>query len=286
MDNQMEEPTIPDDAHGLVVHFADEHIAVVDKPAGLFAVPAKGAETDPSRADCVVARVRTMFPDASGPIAVHRLDLETSGLMVVGLTKPAHRSLSRQFENRLVAKTYTALLQGHVTPDTGAIDLPLIADWPNRPRQIIDFVVGKPARTLFSVIDRTEAEFHNLSMSVTRIRFHPLTGRSHQLRVHAAAPCEVRRDDYSTLAQEAEKNPKLRTDNPIVGTALDTHAPRHLRNASTLPGGLACPIVGDSLYNTRDGTAAAPRMMLHASRLAFFHPVTGERITITSNAAF
>lgn len=259
---------------------------MVEKPAGVFSVPAKGAETDPAKADCVVSRVQHQLPSATGPLCVHRLDMETSGLMVVGLTKPAHRALSRQFQHRRVSKAYSALLAGHVTHEAGAIDLPIIVHWENRPRQIIDFAVGKPSRTLFSVLDRTEMAINEATIPVTRVRFHPLTGRSHQLRLHAAAPAIVNPEQYMFYKPEALKNPTLRTKHPYVGATLDTHCPRHLRNAETLAGGLNCPIVGDSLYSTSDIARGASRMMLHASRLAFFHPVTGERITIVSEPPF
>lgn len=151
---------------------------VVEKPFGLLSVPGRGED----KADCVEARVRAMFPDATGPLTVHRLDMETSGLMVFALSRPAHARLSRQFQLRKTGKSYIALLAGRVEGDEGEVDLPLIVDWPNRPRQHVNFEGGKPARTLWRVIGRGPDR--------TRVEFRPLTGRTHQLRVHAATPRE------------------------------------------------------------------------------------------------
>ncbi|MCK4873748.1 MAG: RluA family pseudouridine synthase [Phycisphaerales bacterium] len=161
-----------------VVHLGEDYV-VVDKPAGLLSVPGRG----PDKFDSVSARVRIVFPQATGSISVHRLDMDTSGLMVLGLTGRAHRGLSRQFEARKIGKTYIALLDGIVKEDEGAVDLPLVVDWPNRPRQKVDHELGKPSRTLYRVISRTD--------TTTRVEFRPLTGRTHQLRVHAAAPRNV-----------------------------------------------------------------------------------------------
>ena len=164
----------------ICVHFVGEDFAVVDKPAGLLSVPGRGAD----KSVCVESLARLTFPHADGPLIVHRLDMETSGLMVLALDREAHRALSRQFIHRKVGKSYIALLDGLVEGDEGAIDLPLIVDWPNRPRQIVDHQRGKPSRTLWRVIDRDDLHGR------TRIEFRPMTGRTHQLRVHAATPRE------------------------------------------------------------------------------------------------
>jgi tRNA pseudouridine32 synthase / 23S rRNA pseudouridine746 synthase len=155
--------------------FQDEHLVVVDKPSGLLSVPGKGAQHQ----DCVASRVRAMFPRATGPLTVHRLDMDTSGLLVLGLTPEAQRSLSRQFEARSVQKEYEALVTGNVQHDTGTIDIPIRLDPENRPVQVIDFVAGKPSRTSYAVLAR--------ETSRTRLRLTPHTGRTHQLRVHCAA---------------------------------------------------------------------------------------------------
>lgn len=198
---------------------------VVEKPSGLLSVPGKGEE----KQDCAVSRLRTMLPRAQGPMIVHRLDMDTSGLMVVALTADAQRALSAQFEGRVVEKKYTALVEGDVADDEGAIDLPLRLDVERRPYQIVDFVHGKPSRTRYRVLAR--------EVDRTRVEMEPLTGRTHQLRVHAATPRAV--------------------------TTPDGAAAR---------GGLGCPILGDILYGA--GLAGAPRLMLHASRLGFRDPQT------------
>jgi tRNA pseudouridine32 synthase/23S rRNA pseudouridine746 synthase len=160
----------------LDIIFAGPRYVVVNKPAGLLSVPGRGDD----KADCVAARVRLAFPHASGPLIVHRLDMDTSGLIVLGLDPHAQRYLSIQFERRRVEKSYTALVAGLVLPDVGLIDLPLRADWPNRPRQIVCFQQGRPAQTRFRVAARETDR--------TRLRLDPLTGRTHQLRVHLADP--------------------------------------------------------------------------------------------------
>ncbi len=147
---------------------------VVDKPCGLLSVPGKG----PDKTDCVAARVRGMFPSAAGPMVVHRLDMDTSGLIVVALDAPTQRSLSMQFEARSVEKSYVALVEGDVPGDSGRIDEPLRTDIANRPLQIIDQAHGRAAITEWRVLARETDR--------TRIEFVPRTGRTHQLRVHAA----------------------------------------------------------------------------------------------------
>ena len=149
----------------------DHEVLVVDKPAGLLSVPGRG----PDRADCLIERLRGAFPTV---LLVHRLDLDTSGVMVFGLTPHAQRHLSKQFEERQVKKVYVARVDGRLEPKTGRVDLPLIVDWPNRPRQKVDHDEGRPAQTDWRVMRAGDDE--------TRVRLFPLTGRSHQLRVHMA----------------------------------------------------------------------------------------------------
>ena len=154
-----------------IIH-ADHEILLVDKPAGLLSVPGKGAD----KADCLIARLRGAFPTV---LLVHRLDQDTSGVMVFALTPHAQRSLGQQFEHRRVKKAYVARLAGRLEPRNGTVDLPLIVDWPNRPRQMVDHENGRAAQTDWRVIRASDDE--------TRVRLSPLTGRSHQLRVHMAA---------------------------------------------------------------------------------------------------
>jgi len=159
-----------------------ERWVAVNKPSGLLSVPGRGEH----KADCARSRVQAMFPDATGPMTVHRLDLETSGILLLALDKRAHVTLSRQFEDRQVEKKYIAVLDGHVADDEGAVNLPLIVDWPNRPKKKVDHNEGKPSETRYKVLDRYE-DTHGPR---TRIEFTPITGRSHQLRVHAAHPID------------------------------------------------------------------------------------------------
>lgn len=154
-----------------VIH-QDAALLVLDKPSGLLSVPGKA----PEHRDCLELRVRAEFPEA---LLVHRLDMDTSGVMVFARTKAAQRHLGLQFERRKVTKTYLARVEGVVARDSGAVDLPLIVDWPNRPLQKVDFETGKPARTDWKVLAREGA--------TTRMELRPLTGRSHQLRVHMKA---------------------------------------------------------------------------------------------------
>ncbi|MBY5933220.1 RluA family pseudouridine synthase [Tateyamaria omphalii] len=159
----------PDDP--LDILHDDAEMLVVDKPSGLLSVPGKGKHLS----DCLIARVQAVWPQA---LLVHRLDRDTSGVMVFGLTPHAQRFLSKQFELRAAKKTYVARVWGRMTPKTGRVDLPLIVDWPNRPKQHVDHENGKPAVTDWRVLRDTETE--------SRVRLMPQTGRSHQLRVHMA----------------------------------------------------------------------------------------------------
>lgn len=157
---------------GWILH-VDEHLVVVDKPAGLLSVPGRGAD----KADCAFSRVCACWPDAR---VVHRLDQATSGLLLFARGLPAQRALSTAFESRQVHKRYMALVVGEPQVDSGDIDLPLAADWPRRPLQKVDPQHGRPSHTAWRVLDRNVR-------GLTRVEFEPLTGRSHQLRVHAAA---------------------------------------------------------------------------------------------------
>lgn len=154
------------------VLYEDADVLFVNKPAGLLSVPGKG----PELADCLITRLEAAFPTVR---LVHRLDRDTSGVMVFGLTAHAQRHLGAQFEARKTKKTYLARLHGALSPKTGQVDLPLIVDWPNRPRQKVCHETGKPAVTDYKVLKSTPEE--------TRVRLFPLTGRSHQLRVHMLA---------------------------------------------------------------------------------------------------
>ena len=150
----------------------DHELLLVNKPSGLLSVPGKGEHL----ADCLITRVQAVFPEA---LLVHRLDRDTSGVMVFAMSAPAQRHLGLQFEKRQVRKSYIAELFGELSPKSGTVDLPLIVDWPNRPLQKVDHDNGRPAQTDWKVLRTKDGR--------TRVRLYPKTGRSHQLRVHMLA---------------------------------------------------------------------------------------------------
>lgn len=196
--------------------YEDDYILVVNKPPGLLSVPGKIAR------DSVWTFAHEHCPEAEGPLIVHRLDMSTSGLMVVAKTKHAHQNLQAQFKNHTVRKTYVALLEKPLkagVPQKGVIRLPLRPDPADRPRQLVDAVAGKPAVTEYEVTGADDS-----GRPIVRLR--PLTGRTHQLRVHCAHPQ-----------------------------------------------GLGTPIVGDTLYGT-----PSDRLYLHAARITFRHPESGEEM--------
>lgn len=157
-----------------VIHRGRGYVAI-NKPSGVLSVPGKNAKVP----NCVEIG-RRMFPEATGPMVVHRLDMETSGILLIALDEDSQRELSMQFEARMVDKKYVALLHGLVDADAGRVDLPIRPDIDRRPIQIVDHVHGKASTTLFRVLSR--------EVDRTRVEFEPITGRTHQLRVHAATP--------------------------------------------------------------------------------------------------
>jgi tRNA pseudouridine32 synthase/23S rRNA pseudouridine746 synthase len=212
--------------------FEDADLLVLQKPAGLLCVPGRGAD----KQDCLSARAQQRWP---GSLVVHRLDQATSGLVLMARHAEAQRRLSQAFAERRVTKRYEAVVRGkmHATGDPAAappgwqlIDLPIAADWQRRPLRVIDRHAGKPSQTHWRTIAWDEAT------DTTRVELAPLTGRTHQLRVHMAA----------------------------VGHA----------------------ILGDTLYAAPATQALSPRLLLHASSLAFTHPFTGEAVAFTCPASF
>ena len=216
-DNPLEQPqqdTVLDTVYD------DRWLTVLNKPSGMLTVPGKALE------DSLLTRYQAAHPEAHGPIVVHRLDQETSGLVIFAKDKATHKALQQQFEQHTISKRYIALLDGLVMQDEGVIDLPIRPDVDDRPRQRVDREHGRPAVTRYRVLERNDG--------VTRISLEPLTGRTHQLRVHASHPL-----------------------------------------------GLNCPIVGDRLYGR-----TARRLMLHARSITFFHPATGETLSLTCSPDF
>ncbi|MFT4939137.1 MAG: tRNA pseudouridine32 synthase/23S rRNA pseudouridine746 synthase [Paraglaciecola sp.] len=153
----------------LDIMYQDEDILILNKPSGLLSVPGKATE----HKDCLQYRAQRVLPTAT---IVHRLDMATSGLLVMAMNKAAHRHISKQFELRQTSKSYIAVVYGQIGQESGEIDLPLICDWPNRPKQMVDHSRGKSAQTHWRVLNRQGSK--------TRLELTPITGRSHQLRVH------------------------------------------------------------------------------------------------------
>jgi len=207
--------------------YVDEGILVLDKAAGLLAVSGRG----PEKQDCLSSRVQAVYPDA---LVVHRLDMSTSGLMVMALGIDAQRRLNAAFAQRRVFKRYTAVVAGPMRA-TGpgvwsTIQLPIRADWERRPVRVIDPAAGKPSITRWRLLES------NTLANTTRVSLEPLTGRSHQLRVHLQA--------------------------------------------------LGHPILGDALYGSGAIARAAPRLLLHATVLAFRHPLSGRAMGFESPPDF
>lgn len=184
----------------------DHELIVAEKPAGLLSVPGKGLEL----ADCMMSRLAEAFPEV---LLVHRLDRDTSGVMVFARTPHAQRHLGLQFEKRRVGKAYVARVAGEVAGASGIVDLPLAVDWPNRPRQKVDHAAGRAARTGWKVVRRRPGE--------TRMRLTPETGRSHQLRVHMLAL------GHPILGDPLYAEGPARTDHPRMMLHAETLKLRH-----------------------------------------------------------
>ncbi len=212
---------VPHSQESIRVLHRDDHLLIVDKPHLLLSVPGR----HPINHDSMLGRLQRYDP---GVNAVHRLDLDTSGLLVVPKHREALAELSRSFQRRQVHKVYTALVWGQVPRDHGVIELPIISDWHNRPLQKVCALTGKPSTTRYQVTARSPHR--------TLLRLQPITGRSHQLRIH-------------------------------------------LRE-------LGHPILGCDMYAHEEAFTAAPRLLLHATRLGFPHPLTGEWLSAYSPAPF
>ena len=205
---------------GLDLLYVDADLLVVNKPAGLLTQPGRGED----KADCLLSRVQQEYPDA---LIVHRLDRDTSGLLVLGRGKQMHRELSILFAERKVKKRYIAVVAGKLEQEAGEINLPLALDWPNRPLHHVNHDMGKPSCTRYTVLGYDAA--HN----TTRVELEPVTGRSHQLRVHMQAighpivgdelyaPEDIRQQAERLLLHAAT----LAFRHPHSGAELDFHSP-------------------------------------------------------------
>jgi tRNA pseudouridine32 synthase/23S rRNA pseudouridine746 synthase len=212
---------VPHSQEEILILHKDDDLLLVRKPDLLLSIPGR----HPLNKDCLVTRLQQRYPSAS---IVHRLDLDTSGIMVIPLNKPTHAHISRQFQLRQVEKTYHAIVYGVIPQDSGEIDLPIATDWSNRPLQKICPERGRSALTRYEVLQRETDR--------TRVLLKPVTGRTHQLRIHMRE--------------------------------------------------MGHPILGCDMYAHPEALAMAPRLMLHASTLAFEHPGTGKRLVGECPAGF
>jgi tRNA pseudouridine32 synthase / 23S rRNA pseudouridine746 synthase len=201
----------------------DPSFLLINKPTRLLSVPGR----HPQNRDSVIARLLPEFPNAA---IVHRLDFDTSGIMVVPLNKAVLSNISKQFQARTTHKTYTAVVNGLVKDDSGVIDLPIAPDMDNRPKYKICAVTGRQSVTEFTVVSRDEIT------QTSRVLLHPITGRSHQLRLHMLA--------------------------------------------------IGHPILGCEFYADEVALGKSPRLLLHATKLAFDHPITGDRTVGICEAVF
>jgi tRNA pseudouridine32 synthase/23S rRNA pseudouridine746 synthase len=228
----------------LDIIYQDTDIIVVNKASGILSVSGRL----PEHQDCLENRVKRVLPTAT---IVHRLDMATSGLMIMALNKAAHVGISRQFEKRQTKKSYIARVYGHVSKDQGSVDLPLICDWPNRPKQMVDHDYGKASLTHYKVLSHNtvkntvqskvqssdeHGKENEQEHCTSLVELTPVTGRSHQLRVHMLA--------------------------------------------------LGHPILGDRLYAHKEALSLSNRLKLHAVNIQFTHPSTLEEMNFTAKCPF
>ena len=205
----------------LDILYQDSHLIALNKPSGLLSVPGRGDE----KQDCMHSRLQLEFPEA---LVIHRLDMPTSGIILFALSKEMQKLMGKLFEKKKIYKQYIAKVHGVLREKKGMIDQPLITDWINRPRQKIDYKTGKSSQTRYTLISSDNTN--------SIVKLEPLTGRSHQLRVHMSS--------------------------------------------------LGHAILGDELYGTADTRNASRRLLLHAKKISFIHPLTQQKINIHCDVHF
>lgn len=210
----------PPQDQGLDILYIDDHLIALNKPSGLLSVPGRG----PDKSDCLLTRAQRSYPTA---LAVHRLDMGTSGILILARSKDVHRQLGKLFEQRLVEKHYTAMVDGRPEDCSGKIDAPLISDWPNRPRQKIDWKNGKKAVTHYRLLN------YNRKADTSLLHLRPITGRSHQIRVHLhSIGHTILGDSLYAPSRIALKSPRLllhahylALTHPVSGQAMEISCP-------------------------------------------------------------
>ena len=249
--------------------YCDDSLLIVNKPAGLLAVPGRGAD----KQDCLSARIQQEFPDA---LIVHRLDMSTSGLMVFARSAAMQRRLSEMFREHEVQKRYVAVVAGNVEQPTGEVNLPIVADWPNRPLRKIDAELGKPSLTRYRVLGFGESVHASIPDVTTSHPTRPsrndvqVAGYQHERSI-GSEPSPVRPD--VSKGEHVVDTTRLELE-PVTGR---THQLRVHMAA------IGHPILGDTLYGD---ASSAPRLLLHARMLSFTHPLGAEILTLVSEAPF
>ncbi|WOI37013.1 pseudouridine synthase [Alteromonas sp. CI.11.F.A3] len=234
----------------LTILYQDDDILVANKPSGLLSVPGKAQE----HKDSLISRVNTVFPTAT---VVHRLDMATSGIMVMALNKESHRHISKQFELRKTKKRYFARVFGHVKSNKGEVNLPLICDWPNRPKQMVDYERGKKALTHYEVVD--------------------VTPRASRITINSATSANTPPDISPGFSTTSEQSETLVALYPVTGRS-------HQLRVHMLE--LGYPILGDRLYAHPQALGMAERLQLHAESLSFAHPSSEDWLTFQTPIPF
>jgi tRNA pseudouridine32 synthase/23S rRNA pseudouridine746 synthase len=269
--------------------YCDDSLLIVNKPAGLLAVPGRGAD----KQDCLYARIQQEFPDA---LVVHRLDMATSGLMVFARSAAMQRRLSEMFREREVQKRYVAVVAGNVEQPTGEVNLPIVADWPNRPLRKIDAELGKPSLTRYRVLGFGESVHASIpDVTTGKTTSHPTTQPEDGCQVvgysHSTRPS--RNDDQvagyqherSISSEPSPVSPDVSKGEHVVDTTRLELEPvtGRTHQLRVHMAAIGHPILGDTLYGD---ASSAPRLLLHARMLSFTHPLGAEILTLVSEAPF